>query len=52
MIEIDIKNCARCGKNHKKVEAKYLDNHEKYTHWAECPLMQQPILIIVKEEDE
>tara|TARA_R100000951_G_C2634125_1_gene178706 strand:+ start:831 stop:986 length:156 start_codon:yes stop_codon:yes gene_type:complete len=51
MVEIDAKNCARCGGDHDKVTVKFLDNHEKYTHWAECPMMQQPILITIVEDE-
>ena len=52
MIEIDITNCARCDGDHKKLKAKVLDNHERYTHWMECPNTKQPILTIIIEDGE
>jgi len=42
----DIRNCARCGKNHNSLIFSPLDNHDRYTHFAICPISGQPILTI------
>lgn len=48
-MTIEIKCCARCGDDHK-VEFKPLANHDRYTHWGMCPVIEQPILMIVSDE--
>jgi hypothetical protein len=48
-MKTDIKTCARCGKDHE-VEMKQFTNPGNYTHWAMCPELQEPILIIVIED--
>lgn len=49
----EIKNCARCGKNHKKVSIKRFrmpPDDTEYTHWGVCPVSKDPILISVTEK--
>jgi len=49
--KLDIKNCARCGKNHKGLSFQKLTNpiycnaFEMLTHWCLCPVLKQPILM-------
>jgi hypothetical protein len=50
-MTIEVTNCARCQKDHEKLEIKEFANHEKYTHFAMCPTNGQPILITIVEED-
>jgi len=47
-----LKNCARCGGEHADIEFVLLTNPERcrYTHWAMCPVAEQPILLRIAEE--
>jgi len=55
---MDIKRCARCGKNHQGLAVHSFDRcvvinpEEVYTHWATCPRTGDPILILYKELPE
>lgn len=42
----DIHHCSRCGSTHKNMVFVKLDRAcKEYTHWAECPETEQPILM-------
>jgi len=44
-----LKNCARCGKNHKALKFKKFKRACKgWTYWAICPVSKDPILMQVK----
>lgn len=47
-----LKNCARCGKDHRKrIEWKPLERPiGECTHWAPCPTNGQPILMHITED--
>jgi hypothetical protein len=51
-MKTSINCCARCQSDHTDLELLPLSNHEKYTHWAMCPTLGQPILVIVTEDTE
>jgi hypothetical protein len=44
-FQIDVKCCARCGGDHDQLRFMVLGGHERYTHWAICPVSTQPILL-------
>lgn len=46
----DVINCARCGSDHQQLKMKKMLKPIKiarsvWTHWALCPLSQDPILV-------
>jgi hypothetical protein len=51
-MKTSIQHCARCDGDHEDLELHRLSNHEKYTHWAMCPVLGQPILVAVIEDAE
>lgn len=50
-MTIEINKCARCGGDHK-LTFEPLTNHDRYTHWSLCPIVSQPILMIVVDDDD
>jgi hypothetical protein len=49
-IITDLINCARCGKSHLKIEFKpFTILSPKYSHWANCPEVNEPILLWIKQ---
>lgn len=44
--------CARCAQTHTDIEFKPLTNPARYTHWATCPVTDEPIMMIAGEEEE
>jgi len=51
MTTISLSNCARCGGAHEQLEVKPLDNPpDRYTHFAMCPISQQPIMVKIVAE--
>lgn len=51
-ITVDVKCCARCGKDHEKVVFKKLTQPgPRHSHWAPCPTNQEPIMMRVVEMD-
>ena len=45
-FKIDVKKCARCGKDHKAVRfMKFINPGGEYTHWAHCPFTDDPLLM-------
>jgi hypothetical protein len=49
-ITVDVKHCARCGKDHEKVIFKKLTQPgPRHSHWAPCPTNQEPIMMRVVE---
>lgn len=49
-IYIDVKNCARCGKNHPglgfvKFERNIKANKNPFSHWSKCPRTWEPVLM-------
>jgi hypothetical protein len=57
-IQTDIYNCSRCRGNHEKMSFEPLkgdpiDGVEgNYTHWAKCPVTEQPIVLRVEKKRE
>jgi len=53
---LDIKrlvNCARCGEEHLNLVAKpFTVPADKYTHWMMCPVLHEPILVEVEDDEE
>lgn len=55
-IQTDIYNCSRCRGNHEKMSFEPLkgdpiDGVEgNYTHWAKCPVTEQPIVLRVERK--
>jgi hypothetical protein len=48
-IVIAVKHCARCGKDHLVIVFKPLRRPaDDITHWASCPMTNEPILMMVK----
>ncbi|MGV0949301.1 MAG: hypothetical protein ACOYB3_01420 [Azonexus sp.] len=48
---VDVKRCARCGKNHKGVRFDTFTNGSHgMTHWGLCQSMFEPILLKVVED--
>jgi hypothetical protein len=52
----DVKECARCGNDHKLIEFAPFTNigpmDGKWTHWGYCSRLAEPILLYVKEYNE
>lgn len=47
-----VTNCARCGKNHKELEAHEFTippTNTLFTHWIMCPELNEPILMYMLE---
>lgn len=46
-LTISIKNCARCRKNHRKVEfvSLHKESRPDFTHWGMCPKLGEPLLM-------
>lgn len=45
-ITVKVKQCSRCGQDHADLTFDRLDIPcDKYTHWADCPVTRQPILL-------
>lgn len=43
---IDVKNCARCGENHDRLDFRgFTRAHPTYSAWATCPETGEPIFI-------
>lgn len=53
-IGVNIKGCARCGEDHKNIKAHefYKSPVGDYTHFAMCPVYEEPILIKIKKDGE
>jgi hypothetical protein len=50
-MRLDIDGCARCGQEHRNIEAKQFEDPPKiggvtFTHWVMCPNSQDPILLV------
>ena len=52
--KVDIKSCARCGKDHEQVLfVKFLRNPVPgFTRWGTCPLTGEPIMMRVVEDGD
>jgi hypothetical protein len=45
----EVRNCARCGEYHKRIVFHAFKRRSpKYTHWAMCPNVREPILMFIK----
>ena len=55
MIVTDIRGCARCGQNHRKLTFTPLTHPieavEAWTHWCPCPTNGEPILLTITAKD-
>jgi hypothetical protein len=51
MKTVDVNKCQRCGQDHAQVDFELLANPaDEFTHWALCPVSQQPILLAEIDE--
>lgn len=52
----DLEKCARCGRDHPRIQfQKLLNPVRDITHWAMCPVTEEPILmrvLVVYHEDK
>lgn len=46
-LYVTVKNCARCRREHVELRFDIITGHDKYTHWALCPVRKEPILMMV-----
>lgn len=47
-VLINVRNCARCGGNHKKLEfTKLTIEGERHSHWAPCPTNGEPVMLVI-----
>lgn len=53
-ITTSVKNCARCGKNHKDITfMRFKNPPTTHTHWSMCPNANEPILMkMVDDKDD
>ena len=52
-IKVDIKRCARCGKNHKQLVFKEFTYPPKvYSYWGMCPVVKEPVLMEIFDTDD
>jgi hypothetical protein len=49
-MQTTIVNCARCGLTHADVDLLPLANHDRFTHYATCPVTNQPIMVQVTSD--
>ena len=49
---LDVKRCARCGKDHEGLNVHTLTRPVLSTHWAFCPETWEPIWIVYADERE
>jgi len=58
ILVTSVYNCARCHKDHKKLEFHEFtfpvedSDGTKWTHWVLCPFSEEPILLKVVEEEQ
>ncbi len=49
---ISVSNCARCGGEHKEISCMKLARPcERFTHWAQCPLTLEPIMVYFVDQE-
>lgn len=49
-MNVDVNRCARCGQDHEGLEFRLFDRPcGEWTHWAMCPVTQEPILCRIEE---
>lgn len=47
-----LRDCARCGKDHKNLLFVPLTNAaDEWKWWCMCPIIQEPILLALSEDD-
>lgn len=53
-INVDIKNCPRCGEDHEDVEFDRFGEHpiNGFTHYGKCPSTEEPILVRIGITDD
>ena len=52
-ITTTVRSCARCGGDHAALEFLPISNPAPdFTHWAMCPTVHQPIIMLVKSTFE
>ena len=44
-------NCARCGEDHDEIQWRPFTKSDKYTYWAMCPNLYEPILLTIEEDN-
>ena len=53
IITTDVKNCARCGKDHKQLNfQKFTHCPPKYSHYSFCPNNGEPIMMMIINDDK
>ena len=49
----DVINCARCGETHRHVLFEpFTKTPEPFTHYGTCPATNEPILMIVQQQEQ
>ena len=51
---LDIRHCSRCGGDHLQLLFNVFTRRHssfKYSHWAMCPEMQEPIMMYIVPEE-
>jgi ribosomal protein S27AE len=51
-MKTDVKECARCGQDHAGITFTELINPGLVSHFAMCPVTNQPILMAIHDESE
>lgn len=49
-VQTSIVNCARCNNNHEDIIFTPLTNGIRYSHFAMCPVINQPILMYIIDD--
>lgn len=49
-FKTNVKRCARCGGDHAGLMFLKLDNGTRYSHFAICPTVQQPIMMMTLDD--
>lgn len=52
-VTVDIRECARCGECHQQITFIKLQRPcDELTHWAECPVSGEPIMMFVGIDED
>lgn len=46
----EVQNCARCGRDHEVIFIRFDNPPPGYTHFGQCPVLAQPILMTLTKE--
>lgn len=45
VFQVDVVGCARCGTDHTQLSFQRLTRPGRHTHWAWCPVVDEPIML-------